>query len=197
MARRDWMRLPAAVRARFSKHREAGQSVVYRGQITEIRFSRLGWVLAQALRLIGAPLPLDREAEGRAAVVAVTEGPGGSGQIWTRLIAREGRFPQMIHSAKRFSGPTGLEERVGHGIGMTLRIAEENGSLVFRSAGYFIEVLGRRLSLPRWMTPGDLVVGHHDLRRGRFAFTLDLTHPIFGPLIHQTAIYADMSEKQL
>ena len=85
MPRRDWMRLPAAVRQRFSAQLAPGESLVYRGVITELRMSRLGWLLAQALRLAGAPLPLDRDAAGRSAVVAVTEAPGGKGQIWTRL----------------------------------------------------------------------------------------------------------------
>lgn len=195
LSRRDWMHLPAAVRARFSQHRNAGESVVYRGTITSVAFSRVGWALAQMLRLIGAPLPLDPDAEGQAAVVTVTEAPGGQGQIWTRLIARRGRFPQVINSMKHFAGPTGLEECIGRGIGISLAISAENGSLIFRSTGYFVEAFGRRLTLRRWMSPGDLTIGHHDLRQGRFAFTLDLDHPIAGRLIHQTAIYHETEDK--
>ncbi|MEM0942719.1 MAG: DUF4166 domain-containing protein [Pseudomonadota bacterium] len=186
------MRLPAAVRRRFANRLGPGETRLYRGTIAEIRFSRVGWLLAQALRPLGAPLPLDRHAQGRAASVAVTEAPGG--QIWTRMIARPGRFPQTIHSAKRFAGPTGLEERIGWGLGMALTVAEEWGSLVFRSAGYFLEIAGRRLPLPRLITPGEMVIGHHDLRHGRFAFTLELTHPWLGELIHQTALFTDMTE---
>lgn len=194
LSRRDWMHLPAAVRTRFSQHRAAGESVVYRGTVTRITFSRLGWLLAQAARLIGAPLPVDRDTQGQAATVVVTEALNGRGQIWTRLIAREGRFPQVINSAKRFFGPTGLEECIGRGVGIGLAITAENGSLIFRSTSYFIEAFGYRIPLPRWMQPGRLTIGHHDLRHRRFAFTLDLDHPLAGKLIHQTAIYTETED---
>ncbi len=61
------------------------------------------------------------------ALVAVVEDERLGGQSWTRLYARPGRFPQTIHSAKRFRGPTGLEEYVGYGIGMALRVTVEDG----------------------------------------------------------------------
>ena len=51
----DWARLPAAVRARFSKRLRGGESASYDGVITECAISRAGSILAQACRLIGAP----------------------------------------------------------------------------------------------------------------------------------------------
>jgi hypothetical protein len=190
LSEQDWARLPPAIRRRFSRRLAAGATVVYAGVVVATRMSRTGWWLAQAVRPIGAPLPTSR-ASNMASVVAVTEDLAGGGQIWTRLYARRAGFPQIIHSAKRFAGPTGLEEHVGFGVGMALTVHAADAAILFRSAGYFVELLGRRVQLPRWLTPGALTVAHGELADGWFSFTLDLVHPRFGALIRQTAVFRE------
>lgn len=186
-----WARLPAAVRTRFAKRYLPGKAVSYAGTIETCRMSRVGWCLAQLARLIGAPLPLDR-GSGLAAVVTVTEhGPSG-GQVWTRVYARRHAFPQVIHSAKMFAGPTGLEEYLGLGVGLALTVEAEPDRIVFRSDHYFLRLMGRRLALPRWLAPGQLRIDHIDHGCGRFAFVLDLNHPVLGELIHQHGEFHDM-----
>lgn len=186
-----WEALRPAVRQRFAKRLASGQSIVYVGQITETRMNLAGRLLVQAARLIGSPFPLEPKARGEAAVVALTEDRGNDGQCWTRLYAWRKGFPQVVHSSKRFAGPTGLEEYVGCGVGVALTLHEENGGLRFRSAGYFLAILGRRLALPAWLAPGDMVIGHDDLGGGRFTFTLQLTHPWLGTLLHQVSQFND------
>lgn len=196
LSEQDWAALPPAVRHRFSRRLAHGATVVYAGTLVETRMSRAGWWLARALRPIGAPLPVSRD-DNVASVVTVTEDLAGGGhsreqgQVWTRLYVRRAGFPQIIHSAKRFAGPTGLEEHVGFGIGMTLTVHTVDAALVFRSAGYFVHLFGRRICLPRWLSPGALCVTHAALPDGRFTFTLDLVHPRFGALIHQAAVFRE------
>lgn len=185
----DWARLPAPVRARFSKRLSGGATAIYVGEVAEIEVSRVGWLLAQLVRLIGGPLPLVR-APG-ASVVTVTEDGGSGGQVWTRLYARPRGFPQVIHSAKRFNGPTGLEEYVGCGIGMALRVSVEDQVLTFRSDHYFLALRGLRLRLPRWMEPGDITVTHAEIGEGRFAFGLEVAHPRFGRLLRQRGLFRE------
>ncbi|RZJ01525.1 MAG: DUF4166 domain-containing protein [Brevundimonas sp.] len=185
----DWTELPPAVRARFSKRLNGGATVDYRGEVVTVEANPLGRLLAQAARLIGAPLPLVYTPG--ASVVTVTEDAVGQGQVWSRLYVRPDGFPQVIHSAKRFAGPTGLEEHVGGGVGMALTVSVETGALVFRSAFYFATLLGLRIRLPRWSEPGALTIVHRDLGEGRFAFTLALDHPVFGRLLGQNAIFRD------
>jgi hypothetical protein len=202
MTEEEWFSLPLAIRRRFSKRLAGGQTIVYAGEILESWTSRAGWWLAQAARLIGGPLPLARDAQVRSArvpttrvasVVTVTEDMASGGQIWTRLYARRKGFPQVIHSSKRFAGPTGLEEYVGRGVGMTLTTYARQGALVFRSKNYFLELFGRRLFLPAWLTPGTLYVTHAELPDGKFSFTLQIFHPRFGLLLRQMAIFREIA----
>jgi Domain of unknown function (DUF4166) len=202
MTEKEWFSLPLAIRRRFSKRLGGGQTIVYAGEILETWMSRTGWGLAQVARLIGGPLPLTRDSQGRntrlpivhvASVVTVTEDMATGGQIWTRLYARRKGFPQVIHSSKRFRGPTGLEEYVGRGVGMTLTVYAREGALVFRSENYFLELFGRRLFLPQWLTPGTLYVTHAELPDGKFSFTLQIFHPRFDLLLRQMGIFREIA----
>jgi hypothetical protein len=186
----DWARLPPATRQRFSKRLADGNTAIYVGEVVEVRFSRFGWWLAQMARLLGGPLPTSGET-GVPSIVTVTEDAVTAGQIWTRIYARRHGFPQVIHSSKRFAGPTGLEEYVGHGVGMALRVTADGTALRFHSAGYFLQMGWIRLDLPAFLTPGALTVTHNDLSRGEFRFTLEIIHPRFGVLIHQSAVFRE------
>lgn len=190
LAPQDWASLPAPVQRRFSVRLEHAQNAVYIGEVAETRVTWSGRMFAQVARLFGAPLPL--ASGGRtAAAVMVAEDEAIGGQLWTRVYAREGRFPQVIHSAKRFAGPTGIEECVGMGVGMALTIHVEARALVFRSAHYFVRFGSRRFRLPALVTPGRMQVVHREERDGRFSFTLTVTHPLFGEMIRQIAFFRD------
>lgn len=186
----DWLALPLTIRRRFSKRLSGGNTTVYVGEVIETRMSAAGWLLAQAARLIGGPLPISRDAH-VPSVVTVTEDVATNGQHWTRLYARRRGFPQVVHSSKRFAGPSGLEEYVGCGVGMALTIHVEESALIFRAAHYFVQLGRFRLRLPAWLTPGALAVTHAELGDGRFLFRLDVTHPRLGRLICQTAAFKE------
>lgn len=99
----------------------------------------------------------------------------------------------MIHSSKRFCGPTGLEEYVGRGIGVALRVAVEDEALHFLSDHYFLSAGRLRLRFPRWLSPGRLRVSHIDCNHGCFAFVLAVDHPLLGELVRQTALFQERS----
>jgi len=185
-----WDRLPAPIRARFGRCLPAGCTVTYVGEIVETRMSWAGWLLAQLLRPIGAPLPVNRAAW-VPATVAVTADAQGSGQYWTRIYGRRRHFPQVIQSSKRFAGPTGLEENLGHGIGIALKADADETSIWFVSDHLFLTVLGKRIALPHWLTPGTLTISHIDCGHGDFAFVLKLDHRWLGELIGQIAIFSE------
>ena len=190
MSNEEWASLPLPIRHRFSKRLAGGNTVVYSGEVVATHMSRAGWCLAQLTRLIGGPLPTSTDMH-VPSVVTVTEDIATGGQIWTRLYARRRGFPQVIHSCKRFAGSTGIEEYLGHGFGMALTVHADRGALVFRSAGYFVQLFGWRLMLPRWLQPGALTVTHAEIGEGRFDFTLKLDHPRLGVLFRQSAAFRE------
>jgi hypothetical protein len=185
-----WTRLPEPVRRRFSKRLGPDETLIYRGRVLVTELSRWGSILAFLSRAIGSPLPLTNGACGPALVV-VTEDEQLGGQSWTRIYTRAGRPPQTVHSAKRFRGPTGLEEYVGYGIGMALHVAVEDGALVFHSDHYFLSLGRWRLRLPRLLAPGEMCITHREEGNGTFSFRLRLTHRRLGCLVHQLAHFLD------
>eukprot|EP01035_Chromulina_nebulosa_P012944 gene12944-17241_t len=108
-----------------------------------------------------------------AAVVVAEDGASG-GQHWTRLYGRPRGFPQVIRSTKRFAGLTGLEEYLGAGFGIALRVRADATALHFDSDHYFLALGTRRLRLPRWIAPGALTISHIDRGGGAFDFVLVL-----------------------
>lgn len=186
--------LPVPIRTRFSKRLQQGRSIAYQGVVTRMQMSGPGFCLAHAARLVGAPLPYDVRSVGQPAVVVVTEDVATNGQFWIRQYGRKGAFPQTVHSSKRFQGPTGLEEYVGFGIGMALNIEATPTALLFKSDHYFLRLFGMRARLPRWLSPGALVIGHHEMGNNRFTFTLSLRSRWFGDLITQEAVFKDAKE---
>ncbi len=185
----EWHRLPDAIRRRFTHSFSAGSTVCYRGYVVETRLSCLGWLLAQLTRIIGAPLPLN-EQTGMATVV-VTDHPGNRGQVWSRLYHRKRGLPQAIHSIKRFTGPTGLEEYLGCGLSMALELRTTELALSFIGRDYFLTLAGLRFKIPDWLSPGRLTVVHSQEHGGHFSFSLQLDHPRFGCLIYQLARFVD------
>lgn len=192
LAERDWERLAPPVRRRFSRRLADGEATVFVGDVREARLSWLGRLFVQAARLVGAPLPTSDQVA-LPVVVTVTEDLATGGQMWTLVYARRRGFPQVIHSAKNFSGPTGLEESLRFGIRIALAVAAEERSLVFRSTDYFWRVGRLRLRLPRWLTPGRLTVKHIDLDGEAFMFQLALVHPRAGVLIAQSIMFRGFS----
>lgn len=190
IGREAWDGLPPAVQRRFSRRLSGVAVALYRGRVVRTDHSPIGWLFAQGLRLVGAPLPLSRDDD-VPAVVCVSEDVVSGGQVWTRMYGRKRGFPQVIHSAKRFAGATGLEEYIGRGIGMALRVEPMADGLRFVSDHYFVMIGAARWRLPHWAEPGRTIVEHHDLGESRFAFDLDLRHPWLGRLVTQHALFDD------
>ncbi len=188
-----WNLLPKAVQKRFTKKVTGNNTVVFSGKSDEVRMSWLGQMFANIARVIGAPLPLRKELD-MPSVVSVTEDVVKGGQTWTRLYATRHGFPQIIHSAKRFRGHTGLEEYIGYGISIALKVGVDDGVLTFESDGLIFELFNQRIRVPDALIPFDLTIRHQNIDDEQFYFYLELSNAIFGELIYQKVLYREMSE---
>jgi hypothetical protein len=191
-----WMALPPEIRTRFDRQLSGSDSMVYQGHIIETRLNIWGRLLAIVLIPFGAPLPMSTKTNGQAAVVAVTDDGTDHGHFWTRIYGANKALPQVIQSSKDFVGPTGIEERMGAGlgrfIGMSLTLEAEPDALHFVSESYFLALFGRRFWFPAWLRPGRMVVTHRAIDRQNFTFQFSLTHKWLGELNAQTCMFHDM-----
>lgn len=186
-----WRRLHPEVRRRFGVEAEATHH--YAGFMSELRLSRLGWLLAQACRLIGTPLAPYRGRDVPVLARVHRDGRRG-GTAWERFYCYPGRQPIRVASTKVYDEAAGLMEMVVGGLGMYLELSEREGAICFESRGYFWQVFGRRLPLPDLLTPGRTLVSHAEAGGGFFRFTLEMTHPVFGETVFQTGLFSEMSE---
>lgn len=186
----DWKRLPQSIQTRFIKWRPNRSVTLYQGRILETRFSIGGRLLSNLSGLFGQPLPKKDVSRGPATVI-VRETTGYEGQIWTRIYPRENNPPQVIQTIKRFSGKTGLEEMITASIGITLRVQVSDGQMLFQSDNYFFHILGKKIFMPKQLTPA-MTITHKEAGPKRFRFTLQLSHPLFGELIYQTALFEEI-----
>lgn len=190
---KNWKILPKTIQQRFIRWTPPRELHIYHGRTLETRLNFYGHIFANFSRLIGAPLPLSSKVQGPV-IVIVREANKFNGQFWTRIYCRNNKTPQIIHSIKKFAGPTGLEEMLNMCIGISLKLTAQNDSLIFTSENYFIKIFNYRINIPNVITPGILRVTHRENGNKRFRFTLELNHPVLGELIYQTALFRDNNQ---
>jgi hypothetical protein len=184
----DWTRLPLVVQRRFMRHLQPGETKVFTGAVVRTHLSPLGRMLALLLRPLNI-VPAHHSATGPSHVVVI-EGADGASQTYTRHYGRQNGAAQIITSTKCFTA-SGLVEKLGAGLAMRLAVSVEQQALVFRSTSYTWTMLGRTVTLPRWLSPSHARIEHRDLDGRSFRFTLTLDHPWAGRLVEQAAEYID------
>ena len=184
-----WRRLAPAIRPRFSEKPQADHPIRYVGTMQKVQCSTAGLVLAQLCRLIGTPFAPYR-GDGIPVVISLHQGAVAGATIWRREYRYPARGAVQVQSTKLIAPDGTLEECVGCGLGMRLKVFELAGELHFLSQRYFWCVLGRRICLPHLLSPGTAHVIHRDLGDGRFRFIMTFRHRLFGSLFYQDGVFA-------
>lgn len=175
-----WLRLPAAVRARFG---EPVLAVDYIGNFDVVRASPPGRVIAWFCQAIGTPV-VPRTGRDVPAVIHV--GSVERGASWLREYHWPNGGTCRVHSTKVIGADGTLVEELPAKLRMPLEVYERQGVLHFVSKGYYFEFGHRKIRLPLWLCPGTTHVEHTDEANGWFRFTMTVMHPAFGEVFYQT-----------
>jgi hypothetical protein len=187
VGREGWWRLAPDIRRRFCEYPQADVPIHYIGVMNRVHCSSLGWLFAQACRLIGTPFAPHRGCDVPVAITLRDDSAGGI--VWERDYRYANRAAVCVRSTKRVDADGGLLECVSHGLGMRLAVFEADRALHFLSLYYYCHFAGRRLRLPHWLSPGTAHVIHEDLGQGRFRFSMTIHHKLFGTLFQQDGVF--------
>jgi len=191
---RMWQRLKPEIRGRFSVKPRSGQKIGYTGVMQTVELSWMGWLFAQACRLIGTPLAPYRGANVPMRIELMPD-ERLDGIAWHRLyeFPQKGRFTVRSTKCKGSNGE--FVEHIGCGFSMRLLLSELDGDLIFKSIAYEFSLFGRKVRIPDLLTPGITTVTHEQQAGDRFRFTLSVDHPNLGRTIFQEGdFYSEVSD---
>ncbi len=63
---------------------------------------------------------------------------------------------------------------------------------VLKASVFFCNVLGFKVPIPHWLTPGKTVVVQTALDNERFRFDLDVEHPLLGIMFEQSGVFREI-----
>ncbi len=184
-----WARLTKDIRARFATSATTSP-VLYNGEMEHVKCSPIGWVMAQAARLIGTPLA-PYLGKNIPIHVRVFKNELTDGTVWEREYFFPNKKPITVRSTKHFTENYFLVECVGGGVGMKLNVFEQDQKLHFKSTQYFWKGLGFTIPIPALLTPGIAHVIHTDEGDGLFRFTMTIHHKIFGTTFFQDGLFKE------
>lgn len=190
----SWRRLKPEVRHRFSVRPASGATIRFAGTMRTVELSFMGWLFAQACRLIGTPLAPYR-GEWVPMSIELTDDPVLGGVAWNRSYRFDANRDFTVCSTKCRGDGGEFIEHIGCGFRMRLDLKEVDGDLWFVSKSYDLSVFGRRITIPSLLTPGVTTVTHEQLSGDRFRFSLSVDHPWLGRTIYQEGVFYSVNER--
>lgn len=188
-----WATLHPDIQARFDKNPLPGKPLFYQGRLSELTCSRVGRVLGYAsMPLIqGALMPYnDADFPVDIQVYSKRDCPWIYKQ---RVYSLNGRKPVAFTSYMAESSRGEVLEYVGLGLGMKLILFVRDGNLHFESDGYFWQLLGLRIPLPAWLTPGKTFLCHRNNSENQFDIRIEIRHALFGTTFTQAGLFSEVA----
>ena len=186
-----WFRLRPVIRKRFGCDAKLGRTHIYRGRMEKVEATLLGLIMAQLARLIGSPMAWSTGEDVPCDVITFDDPEREGGVVWERRYYFTPEKVQIARTTKLVSKKDGLLECFGKHFGMKLKLEEDGGALQFISTSFYLQILGKRIPLPRFLSPGVLRVTHRDVGENWFQFVLEVCHPLLGKLAFQDGYFKE------
>ncbi|NHZ66408.1 DUF4166 domain-containing protein [Massilia genomosp. 1] len=189
---RAWSGLHPDIQARFDHNPMPGKPLRYQGQMTELTCSKVGRLLGYlTMPLIQGALMPYNDADFPVDIEVYSK--EGSAAIFKQRIYRlNGRKPVQFTSYMLESARGEVLEYVGMGMGMKLVLAVRDGNLHFESDGYFWQVMGVRIPMPAWLTPGKTYLCHRNNDSAQFDIRIEIRHALFGTTFTQAGVFREV-----
>jgi len=172
-----WQYLGGVVRRHFDITPGTGESMVMNGRM-DVHHSRLAYPFLLVGRAVGALVA----KRGTNVPVNVRNWckPDSPAMHWHRTFRFPGNGSLVFTSRMEHLGGSHIIEYVGFGLGVRMRLCEEDGALVFTSLGYQWDLGRLRLPLPDWLFLGRAEIRETPLDDRRFRVTFSMRHPLLG-----------------
>ncbi|MET1076456.1 MAG: DUF4166 domain-containing protein [Pseudomonas sp.] len=185
-----WRALHPDIQRRFECNPLPGQPLLYSGRLEELScsfwgrlFGLLTWPLIK-----GALIPhtaLDFPVD-----IRVYSKPACSHIFKERTYRLPGRKPILFTSHMKQSPAGEVLEYVGLGLGMKLRVFEQEHNLHFQSDGYFWDLGFVRVPVHAWLSPGVTYLSHVNEGPNQFRIRIDIIHPLLGRMFTQAGVFS-------
>jgi hypothetical protein len=171
-----WARLGSAVRQHYDIAPGADERRVMHGTM---RVSHAWWAtpVLTAGRIFGALL--DRAGEGIPVRVENWTARGSRALHWHRTFAFPLK-PIVFRSRMEHAGGDEIVEYVRGGLGIRMRLSEQEGALVYEGIRYQWDLGPLSLPIPDWLLAGKASIREWSLDEERFAMEFHIRHPLFG-----------------
>lgn len=181
----DWYKLNPNIQKRFSEKTYPNHPLKYMGNLTELKCSFWGQILAHLTQpfIPGALIPYNTQICPVDIQVYTKE---NSPCLYKERIYRIPNRNPIKFTSHMIESETGeVLEYVGCGLGMKLVVFEKEGNLHFKSDGYFIDIGLCRLPIPSLLAPGDVYLMHIDEGENKFRISIEITHRWLGIMFIQ------------
>ena len=188
----EWQELHPDIQARFARNPALTKPLYYTGYLSQLTSSKFGKVLGYLSFpfLKGALIPFDDF--NFPVDIQVYSKPNDPSIYKQRIYRLHGRKPIQFTSHMRESEKGEVLEYVGIGLGMKLFLFVKDKNLYFTSVGYFWQILGWRIPLPDFLTPGKVFLSHCNDNPSQFNIRIEIKHNVFGASFMQVGVFHEV-----